>query len=130
MDAVRDLHQILKSLRPEVRQGEFVFVSVAPTQVHELPYEAVVKENEGTTVVLRKQAADDAGLSYDYVAGWITLTVHSALDSVGLTAAFATALAAAGISCNVLAGLHHDHLLVASSQTPAALKVLEKLARS
>lgn len=70
--------QILKSLRPEVRQGESVFVSVAPTQVHELPYEAVIREKEGTTVVFRRQAAEGAGLSYDYVAGWIALTVHSA----------------------------------------------------
>ena len=38
--------------------------------------------------------------------------MHSALEAVGLTAAVATALAAAGIPANVLAGYSHDHLLV------------------
>ena len=54
--------------------------------------------------------------------------MHSALDAVGLTAAFATALAAAGISCNVLAGYHHDHVLVDTDRASEAVSVLERLA--
>ena len=68
------------------------------------------------------------GLDYEFVARWITLDVHSALDAVGLTAAFATALAAAGISCNVLAGYHHDHVLVDTDRASEAVSVLERLA--
>nr|WP_302848565.1 ACT domain-containing protein [Rhodobacter calidifons] len=40
------------------------------------------------------------------------MTVQSDLAAVGLTAAFAGALGREGISCNVVAGYHHDHLFV------------------
>jgi uncharacterized protein len=56
--------------------------------------------------------------------------VHSALDAVGLTAAVSRALAAAGLSCNVLAGLHHDHLLVPAGRADEALAVLRELSRA
>ena len=42
----------------------------------------------------------------------ITLTGHSALDGVGLTAAVASALADAEIPCNMVAAFHHDHAFV------------------
>ncbi len=35
-----------------------------------------------------------------------------------------TALAGAGISCDVLAGLHHDHLVVPEDRADDALEVL------
>ncbi|WP_367890127.1 ACT domain-containing protein [Rhodobacter calidifons] len=38
--------------------------------------------------------------------------MQSDLAAVGLTAAFAGALGREGISCNVVAGYHHDHLFV------------------
>ena len=53
--------------------------------------------------------------------------MHSALDAVGLTAAVAGALAEAGISCNVLAGAHHDHLLVPVDRADDALVALAQL---
>jgi hypothetical protein len=77
---------------------------------------------------MRRSDADAAGLPYDFVACWITLTVHSDLEAVGLTAAFATALGERGISCNVIAGLHHDHLLVPVERKDDALKALRRLA--
>jgi hypothetical protein len=54
--------------------------------------------------------------------------VHSSLEAVGLTAAFATALSREGISCNVLAGHHHDHILVATADAERAMDVLHGLA--
>ena len=65
-------------------------------------------------------------LPYDFRAAWLSLGVHSALDAVGLTAAVATALARHGIACNVLAGFHHDHLLVAAERRDDALAVLAR----
>lgn len=91
--------------------------------------EAAVREAEGLTVVLRRGEADRLGLSYDFVAAWITLQIHSALEAVGLTAAVSAALTHAGISCNVLAGFHHDHLLVPVADADRALNVLRLLAR-
>jgi hypothetical protein len=49
---------------------------------------------------------------------------------VGLTAAFAAALAREGISCNVIAGLHHDHLFVPWDRRDDALRALEALAHA
>lgn len=77
--------------------------------------------------MLSQDDADRLGLAYDYVAGWIALQVHSALAAVGLTAAVSAALAEANISCNVVAGYHHDHLLVPIKCLDEALTVLRKL---
>lgn len=62
------------------------------------------------------------------MAGWITLRVHSALEAVGLTAAVAQELATAGLSCNVVAGFHHDHLFVPHGRAQEAVALLEDLA--
>ena len=59
---------------------------------------------------------------------WITLRVHSDRHAVGLTAAFATALGQAGISCNVVAAAYHDHLFVAADAADRAVAVLQELA--
>jgi uncharacterized protein len=106
------------------RPGEFVFVAGSVPAADVL---ASVVEPEGLSVVTTRSAADRAGLGYDLVLGWITLQVHSALDAVGLTAAVSTALTEAGISCNVIAGYHHDHLLVPVDRTDDALVALQAL---
>ncbi len=76
--------------------------------------------------MVRREQSDSAGLPYDLVAAWITLTVHSALDAVELTAAVAGQLAGAGISCNVIAGRHHDHLLVPHDRALGAPGLLQQ----
>lgn len=103
-------------------------VSVEGVVPLELIPVAIIDEGASTTLVLRRPDADAAGLAYDFVAAWITLTVHSSLAAVGLTAAVSTALTAAGISCNVLAGFYHDHLLVPVERADDALAVLRGLA--
>ena len=60
----------------------------------------------------------------------ITLNVYSALDGVGLTAAVATALARAGIACNMVAALNHDHVFVPIERAQEALAVLLALQAS
>lgn len=124
-----DLAVLIGSMTAVRRLGEFVFVSISEEQLGtaELSAEATIREAEGVTLVLNKAGADDAGLEYDYVAAWITLTVHSSLAAVGLTAAVSRALADAGISCNVLAGYFHDHLLVPADRADDALSTLETL---
>jgi uncharacterized protein len=107
-------------LDPVRRPGEFVFVEADDAT----GAEAAVREDEGLTVVLRRERADELGLPYEYVAAWITLRIDSTLEQVGLTALFSRALADAGISCNVLAGLHHDHLLVPAERADETIAVL------
>ncbi len=130
MSGESDLRKLLSGMRPELHEGRYVFCTVpgatappaAATPV------ATVLEAEGLTLVLRQEDADAAGLAYDYTAGWITLRIHSALDAVGLTGAFAAELATHGLSCNVIAGHHHDHLFVPAERAAEAVAVLEQLA--
>ena len=126
MSAERDLAVLLASMAPVRRPGSFVFATVAPDEPAGDAL-ATVLEDEGRTVVLAREEADRRGLSYDFVAAWITLQVRSALDAVGLTAAVSARLAEAGISCNVIAGRHHDHLLVPEDRAKDALAALRAL---
>ncbi len=131
-------------MRPELNPGRYVFTIVPGATVPgaTVPGGAApggvpagvtpvvtVAEQEGLTLVVRQEQADAAGLEYDYVAGWITLRVHSALEAVGLTAAVAKELADAGLSCNVVAGFHHDQLFVPYEHAAQAVAVLDALAR-
>lgn len=127
MTGESNLETLIASMHPVLRDGTFVFVSVDPAEARTIPAEAMVTEAEGATLVLRQEDADARGLAYEYVASWITLEVHSSLAAVGLTAAFSAALGDAGISCNVLAGYHHDHLLVAAADAQRALQALQDL---
>ena len=86
---------------------------------------ATVAEDEGLTVV-----APLAVLGGGEPWARISLTVHSDLAAVGLTAAFAGALGAEGISCNVIAGVHHDHLFVPWDRRFDAMAALEGLTRA
>jgi len=128
MPGERDLKRLLASLEPVQRAGSFVFAFIDDqTLLEAVVPEATVREDKGLTVVLRREQADRLGIAYEYVAAWITLRVHSALDAVGLTAATSTALADAGLSCNVIAGLRHDHLLVPEDRALEAIEVLSGL---
>jgi len=119
---------LLASLDPELHPGRYVFALAAGGELPaDLDVVATVREAEGLTLVLAAAEADRAGLAYDGTMEWITLRVHSALDAVGLTAAFSTALAVAGMSANVIAGLHHDHVFVPAGRGRDALEVLRAL---
>jgi hypothetical protein len=123
---VTELRQLLAAMDPEPVPGEFVFVE-RPADLPDGIVLAGVREPEGLSVVVRREDADERSLEYEFVAAWITLRVNSALDAVGLTAAVSTRLAEHRISCNVIAGLRHDHLLVPSEDGPRALRVLKEL---
>lgn len=85
------------------------------------------RETEGLSVIISRELADQFDLPYSTVLSWITLRVHSSLESVGLTAAFSKVLAENGISCNVVAALNHDHLFVPAKDSERALSILKKL---
>jgi uncharacterized protein len=123
-----DLQTLLAQMRPELNDGDYVFTTTGsgsvPSDVHPI---VSVAEEEGRTLVLRKEDADRLGLPYDYVAGWITLRVHSSLHAVGLTAAVAAEVARAGLSCNVVAGFYHDHLFVPRDRAAQVLLLLNQM---
>ena len=129
MTGETNLSRLLASLSPRLNPGRFVFCSVPqPTVVQVAAALGSFREAEGTTLILAREEAERLGLTYDYLAAWITLEVHSSLAAVGLTAAFAKALAGEGISCNVIAGFHNDHLFGAEADAERALARLQRLA--
>ena len=129
MSGERDLEKLVAGMRPARRHDAVVMVTL-PTRPSDVEVLATVREDEGLTVVVEQTVADEHGWDYDVALRWITLQIHSALDAVGLTAAFSAALAEAGISCNVLAGRFHDHLLVPVRQADVAMDVLAELSRA
>src|ERR1700722_16010232 len=98
MTGETNLATLLKTAKPEHIPGDYVFCTVADV-AWSAEDEVVMAftEREGTTLILTKAWADRNRLAYSFVAAWITLTVHSSLAAVGLTAAFSTALASRGI---------------------------------
>jgi hypothetical protein len=130
MQAVSDLRELLAHMQPELNPGRYAFVAVPDgTTLDPGWIVASVHEREGLSVIVPEQIALDTGLPIAFSAAWITLTVHSDLAAVGLTAAFSGALGQAGISCNVVAGVWHDHLFVPVDQAQQALDVLHALSR-
>ena len=128
MSGETNLARLLQSMTPQLNPGQYVFCCVpAEYDCSGLQPIASLRESEGLSLVLPREVADAYNLSYDYVAAWLTLEVHSSLAAVGLTASFSTALAQAGISCNVVAGFHHDHLFVPCERAEKALSTLRAL---
>ena len=118
--AVSDLTVLLRTMEPVLHPepyGYAVWEGALPVGVF-----ATVAEEEGMTVV-----APLAVLGGGEPWARISLTVHSDLAAVGLTAAFAGALGRVGISCNVIAGYHHDHLFVQWDRREAAMAALWEL---
>jgi uncharacterized protein len=113
-------------IEPRLYAEPYVFVSVPEPPPGLEPF-AVIREDEGVTLVMRRDDADRAGLGYGYVAARITLAINSALDAVGLTAVVSRTLADAGISCNIIAGAAHDHLFVDWRRGPEAAALLGRL---
>ena len=123
-----NLAALLKNMHPELNEGEYVFCTVAEDfPISHKDIICAFKEKEGTTLILNKEIADALQLPCSYIASWITLTVHSSLEATGLTAAFSTALAQAGISCNVVAAYYHDHIFVDKKDADRAMEVLREL---
>jgi hypothetical protein len=125
---ISDLRELLAAMNPELHEGAYVFVSVPlGTSLAGLSPLASFCEGEGLTLVLEEAIAERRQLPVLFRAAWISLTVHSDLQAVGLTAAIASALADAGISCNLMAGAFHDHLFVPVASAQQARSILRSL---
>ena len=125
-----NLQELIANMEPVLNTGAYIFATVSDSTL--IPREITIcefKEKEGTTVILSKENAEALNLSFEFVAAWITLNVHSSLEAVGLTAAFATTLGQHNISCNVLAGYYHDHIFVDIKDKDKAMEVLWGMTR-
>ena len=129
MNGETDLQKLIQGMEPSLNEGEFVFCTVNSLQHLTLNPLCLFQEKEGTTVILSKEQADKASLPYSGIYAWITLSVHSALEAVGLTAAVSKALTDANISCNVVAAYYHDHIFVPIKDAQRAMDALVKLSK-
>jgi hypothetical protein len=125
-----DLASIMAELDPRLSEQEYVFCTRQSTGFEGLaalePF-ATVHESEGLTLVLERRRAEVAGLEFAGVFRRISLGVHSSLHAVGLTATVSGALAASGISANMVAGFHHDHIFVPAARAAEALAIIAAL---
>lgn len=126
-----DLSKILASLAPKLHDEAYIFCTIGNGRYGdhpELEPIASFMEAEGLTLVIPRHRADEHGIAYEAVFKCITLSVHSSLEAVGLTAGVATKLAAKGISANVIAAFYHDHVFVQAHRAEEALAALGELA--
>lgn len=128
MNGETNLPTIIQNMKPVLQDGEYVFTTIDDISLVDTgKIISFFKEKEAYTIIVEKQTAEEWKLTYQFVAAWITLTVHSSLEAVGLTAAFSNALATADISCNVVAAYYHDHIFVDIKDAEKAMIVLNKM---
>jgi hypothetical protein len=123
----KNLERLLSSMSPELIEGDFVFCTVKNSKYGDYAETrpiASFAEAEGLTLVLLKDAAESSGLPYEGIFKCITLSIHSSLEAVGLTAAVAGELATHGIAANMIAAYFHDHIFVQSELAERAIGIL------
>ena len=126
---ISDLPILISSMNPVLNDGVYYFATltknIPPTDII-----ASIYEQEGLSVVVSEQTAKQHNLATQFKSAWITLNVHSDLSAIGLTATFAKALSDVGISCNVVADNHHDHIFVPFDKKELAIQTLLALQQS
>lgn len=128
---IRDTAAMIAGMAPALDPATYAFVTTAdPARAAAAAPSALAtfREAEGLSLILPLALAQALAFPDPLPMARITLTVHSALDGTGLTAAAATALAAAGIPCNMVAAFHHDHVFVPAAMAAQALGVLHQRA--
>ena len=127
----QSLPALLRSLQPVREPGVYVYCALPfDADLSGVPALATFREREGITVILEEDEALARGMAPRFRAAWITLNVISDLAAIGLTAAVARALADRGLSCNVVAAVHHDHLFVPVESGEAAVETLVLLSKN
>jgi len=117
-------------MEPQLQNEEYIFCTFPKGQItdniHLNPI-CCFHEKEGLTLIIEKQTADKNRIEYASTFSMISLTIHSSLDAVGLTAAISKKLAEKEISANVVAAYFHDHVFVPKEKAPLAVKCLNEL---
>ncbi|MGL4884485.1 MAG: ACT domain-containing protein [Waterburya sp.] len=131
MSGETNLSTLLQSMQPILCKGEYVFCSISHQDSNYSNFNPVClfREDEGLTLILDREQADAAAMSYTSVFCLITLSVHSSLEAVGFLAAITGKLAEHGISVNPISAYYHDHLFVPASRAQEAMDLLQELSK-
>jgi len=129
MSGGHDLTALLRGLSPILLPEVYVFTTFKGAVPEGLTPMAMIRETEGTTLILTRQEAKTANIPYEFPCRMITLNVHSALDAVGFAALISTRLAALGMGVNPVAGFYHDHLFIPEARAGDALDALHQMAQ-
>ena len=126
------LEALLRDMKPEMQEGIFAFCTLQEDKEFPAAIKPLLtfREQEGTTLVIRLEEAENLGLRYQFASRLITLAVYSSLDAVGFLAAITARLAEAGISVNAVSAFHHDHLFVPDHRADEALSLLQSMSTS
>lgn len=130
---MKDRRAMLAGMKPTLKDGAFVFCTTSDREKAEQAGPFVLgwfQEDEGLTLILNPVDAERLGFEVGLPMARIVLEVFSALDGVGLTAGVSSALADAGIPCNMVAAYHHDHVFVPLAMAQRAMSVLLDLQAS
>ena len=122
-----DLALLIRAMSPRLAPGRFVFATLDTIPAGLNPV-MIFREAEGITLILPRDQALAAGLSWSFPSRMITLEVHSSLDGVGFLAAITVELAKGGIPVNAVSAFHHDHLFVPEERAEEALAILLAMA--
>jgi hypothetical protein len=128
MSGETNLTTLLRQMLPELSCENYVFCNLNSALADVLKYSpiATFQEKEGMTIVITEEVALAHQFPIHGLFKCITLTIHSSLEAVGLTAAVATKLAEKGISANVIAAYYHDHIFVPANKASVAIAALHE----
>lgn len=124
---IDDMTEMVASMSPVLQPETYVFVTMfanAGAAEALKVAKAMIHEDEGMSLILKREDAVELGFIFDATWAQITLTVYSSLEGVGLTSSVSAALAQRGIACNMVAGTNHDHLFVPSRRAKDAMEAL------
>jgi uncharacterized protein len=127
-----DLQGMLRGLEPTLDETPYVFASTPDRSGLETLSgfaRGLFRRRRRPAFILPSEVARAHGLPAEPRLCRIVLKAHSSLEGVGLTARVSSALASAGVACNIVAALHHDHLFVPEGAATHALGILRSLQR-
>jgi hypothetical protein len=132
MTGETSLQRLLATMRAKLSDRAFAFATAQSVQDVPSSVNAIgtFVEEEGVTIIAPVDEIEPTNLDLSAPWAMISLTVHSSLSAVGLTARIATALAKEGISANMIAGYYHDHIFVPWDKRDAAMLALDELGKS
>lgn len=111
-------------LNPRLNEGVYVY-AFSKNYIADECIVCCFKEDEGYSYILPE--IHELNVQEHEKTAWITCTTNTSLTDTGITAAFSAILSKAGISCNVVAAVHHDHIFVPYADRGKAIELLKSL---